>query len=470
MESSSASYSSEDDSFGELSASVATVRPSTITDAPNSSAGSPIGEVSASVSAGTSPHSDQSYTLEVRPPSSIMATPDDEEEDTYDDLPTEPPRINSPQLRSILSPMSSSGSFASRPNSRRQNVVRVASPPELPPVPPVASIRARRPRPSNQAVPQSSLPSPRLSSLPDPRGSEYSRRSSWYRPAGSNNQSVEDGPSPWYRPRLQSVEEDNGQLTDRSMSTFRSPSLSPLPWNPTQGPTSVSTAGPPVPTEIPGLPITNPLLSTPRNFRPVSVRESESHTYPQSGTVPQRTTRFTVPLPSSPGSISRPPILNSPPFPGALSVESWGTPVTMAGEPLYNQTTSVPGEAGQWAELPLPHSTRPAWMPEGNGNPQWTSVDWPTWSDPTQLPQDAPIAVATPAPPYVAPPGYMLICSFCGTSAAGCVCRRYVRIPPVPTGTTSAGLRTPVRPPPAPHPRFWFADGTVTFEVGLQMS
>jgi hypothetical protein len=72
---------SDDDGFADLSASVATIRPpnlaATVTE-PESSASSVI-HVSEPVSRATSPHSDQGYTLEVRPPSSIMATRDGEE-------------------------------------------------------------------------------------------------------------------------------------------------------------------------------------------------------------------------------------------------------------------------------------------------------------------------------------------------------------------------------------------------------
>jgi len=405
-----------------------------------------------------------------------MATPDGEDQDTYDDSPNIP-QTHSPQSRSTPSP-------ASSPNSRRQVTVRVSSlPPELLPVPPVASIRVRRPRPPSQDGSQFSASSIRPSSLSDRRSAEYPR------------------------------------ANHTSTSTARSPSLSPLAWEATPVPpgttssSSVFTSAPvdyltgSWPSEISGIPNTspsNPLWSTSPTFRPVStptLREVENHTYPQSRrtqfhstdeamsspdslvSVPvtglsnppnppsasQRTTRFTVPLPPSPGSSLRTSAFNSP-FPsGASTTDSWGTPATIPGESVYNQTTSIPGETAHWPDPQPARNSTPNWFPEASANGHnllWTSVDWPAWSDPTHIPQVAPIPTATPSPPYITPPGYLLVCSYCGSPAPACVCRRYVRVAPVSTGATSGGLRTPIRPPTMSHPTFWFPDGTIIFEVG----
>lgn len=510
------------DGLAELTASMMTVkprRPSVLT----SRGGESLFQISGFNSRSSPSHSDQDYTFEVRPPSATRVTQDAEttpmaHPEGLHPFFTPPMLSATPPPRLRLSSCSGSIMPGSRPMS--ESVPRELTPPfQILPVPPIPSVRSRTTQRLEVApvIPCQTISTPRFaSSLPVnattkdslPRTSSttnvetyctgHSRTSQTHRSV----QVVEDIDS--------SDSERSSTSTDITMQNDEFLSLSPLTWDyvpTTQQPTSdavplyrpLRSSSPTIShltaPWVPPTQTTRPsgvrhLNSTPEIIEPSARTSSErmngrytqfargstlpstpafgtiptlytnspatlplSRASPPSG--PQRRTRFASTLPSSPGSSLRTSAFNSPYYSnGSTSSGSWGTPSTTLDpiSALPTSTTSRPvsrsTSSGSWGIVP-------AWSSETNESHPW-STSHSNLSDVDLL--RPPGSHSTQSPTFSR---FLLICGTCGCPPITCVCGRRARV----SAATSSRIRTPTRQGSAPHPVFWFADGTVVLEV-----
>ena len=442
-------------------------------------------------STAASPHSDRSYTFEVRPPSTLVfqengATPTVQQQALHS-------FYASPTASHIPLPsqgFSQNARFDSGlPQALDHNNVLS---PGARPVPPITSMRSRFAQVQQAAEPMLSNPS--WSTMENP-GLNYTNQpqDNPLRPSAYRPLVTETGRDEFFQNPMSSPWSDPSAYAEE----FFSPSApSPLVWPPSQRSTLSSEAITPSqtgrstrstdhsPLWFPPMPHQS-LYESPARMR-TSFTAQRNNSLPPLATspfqspspgaasnppsAPERSRRFAAPLPPSPGSSLRTSAFNSPYMhsTGAASADSWGTAV----DPSYTQPTPAQNASASHSELPLPVPPMPTnpprvpWSSWVDDSPPWSEMDsspwgWtpPGWTDQThtRTPQFGSIP---PSPAYVPPAGYMLLCTSCGSPPGACGCRRYSRmssITPHRTGRQAA----------MPHPTFWFPDGTVTLEVGV---
>lgn len=179
---------------------------------------------------------------------------------------------------------------------------------------------------------------------------------------------------------------------------------------------------------------------------------------------PLRRTRFAPTLSSSPGSSLRTSAFNSSYYVKSVGASSgsWGTlgvapdttaPPTINNSRLASRSTSQ-GSRGT--------------LPDTNENHPWSSTlsnlsDVELLHPPVTYPgYFTPQASESTQSPTSS--RFVLICGTCGCPPITCNCGRHPRAP-ISTPATPSGTRAPMRHIATPHPIFWFADGTVLFEV-----
>lgn len=450
-------------------------------------------------STAASPHSDRSYTFEVRPPSTLVfqengATPTAQQQ-TLHAFYASPPGSHIPLP---------SQSFSA--NSRFDSGVppaldhNDALSPGLLPIPPITSMRSRFTQVQQAAEPMLSNPS---------RSTTEGRSEN---PGLNHTSQLQDNPLRplGYRPDEFFQNSMSNPFSDPSAYTeeFFSPSApSPLVWPPSHrstwsseaiitpsqtGRSTRSTDNHFSPLWFPPRPMPHqPPYESPVRMRTLSATQrnnslpplatSPFQSIPSPGaasnppSAPERSRRFAAPLPPSPGSSLRTSAFSSPYMhsTGAASADSWGTSV----DPSYTQQTLAPNASTSPSELPLPvppmptNGSRVSWSSWVDDSPPWPEMDSSPWGwTPTSWPDQthsrtSQFGSIPPSPAYVPPTGYMLLCSSCGSPPGACNCRRYSRMSSTTPGTSAS--HRPGRPAAMPHPTFWFPDGTVTLEVSV---